>query len=141
MEKLISLLKDKDKMKHYLLYLVFGILTTIVDFTVLYLLSILVPILNENISNSIAVFASIIFAYFTNRKYVFKSKEINKFKEFTNFLISRMFSSLFNIVMFWIMTTFTPINKFLVKAIISVVVIILNYIFSKLFVFKQNKSL
>lgn len=141
MEKLISLLKDKDKMKHYLLYLVFGILTTIVDFTVLYLLSILVPILNENISNSIAVFVSIIFAYFTNRKYVFKSKEINKFKEFTNFLISRMFSSLFNIIMFWIMTTFTPINKFLVKAIISVVVIILNYVFSKLFVFKQNKSL
>ena len=141
MEKLISLLKNKDKMKHYLLYLLFGILTTIVDFTVLYLLSTLVPVLNESISNSIAVFTSIIFAYFTNRKYVFKSKESNKFKEFTNFLISRMFSSLFNIVMFWIITTFTPINKFLVKAIISVVVIILNYIFSKLFVFKQNKSL
>ena len=52
-----------------------------------------------------------------------------------------MSSTLFNIAMFWTMTTFTPINKFLVKAIISVVVIILNYIFSKLFVFKQNKSL
>ena len=136
MDKIIDLLKDRDKMKHYIVYFVFGILATIVDFLTFYLLDKFIPILNENISNAIAIFMAIVFAYFTNRKYVFKSNEENKLREFSKFFIGRMFSTIFNIVSFWIMTTYTDINELIIKAIISIVVMILNYIISKLFVFK-----
>ena len=137
MEKLISLLKDKDKMKHYILYIVFGVLSTAVDFLTFYLISTFIPTLDENIANAIGVFAAIVFAYFTNREYVFNSKEENKLKEFLKFFLGRMSSTVFNIAAFWVLTTFTSINEFIIKAIISVVVIILNYIISKLFVFNK----
>ena len=138
MEKIVSLLKDKEKMKHYFLYLVFGVLTTVVDFGTYYIVCKLFPSLNENISNAIGIFVSIVFAYFTNRKYVFKSQEPNKLKEFSKFFLSRMSSTLFNLVSFWLLTTFTEINSMIVKVIISIVVVILNYVISKVFVFKEK---
>ena len=136
MEKLKNLLSDKEKMKHYFIYIVFGVLTTVVDFSTFYILDILFVNLDENISNAVAIFVATVFAYFTNREYVFKSQEKNKIKEFIKFFIGRMYSMVFNIIAFWILTTFTEINELIVKAGISVIVIILNYIISKLFVFK-----
>lgn len=140
MEKLIKLLNDKEKMKHYIVYIVFGVLATVVDFSTFYILDKFIPILNENISNAVAIFVATVFAYFTNREYVFKSNENNKMKEFFKFFLGRMFSTVFNIVAFWIMTTFTTIDELIIKAGISVVVVILNYIISKLFVFKKEGS-
>ena len=139
MNKIVEILKDKEKLQHYFLYILFGVLTTIVDFGTFYLLDRFVPILNENFSNIIAILTSIVFAYFVNREYVFKSKTKDKLKEFSKFFLSRMSSTLFNVAMFWVLTTFTTINEMLIKAIISVVVIILNYIVSKVFVFKEEK--
>lgn len=139
MEKLINLLNNKEKMKHFTIYIVFGVLATIVDFLTFYLLDKFVPILDENISNAIAIFVATVFAYVTNREYVFKSQESDKLKEFFKFFLGRMFSTVFNIVSFWIMTTFTTIDDLIIKAGISVVVVILNYIISKLFVFKEQK--
>ncbi len=138
MEKLLALLKDKEKMKHYILYIVFGVLTTVVDFVTFYLLTKFAPSINENISNAIGIFVSIVFAYFTNRKYVFKSNEKNLIKEFAKFFLSRMASTLFNVIAFWILTTYTTISNMLAKLIISVVVVILNYIISKFYVFKEK---
>ena len=88
----------------------------------------------------IGIFASIVFAYFTNRQYVFKSKEKDMLKEFMKFFISRMSSTIFNIVSFWVLTTFTSINSYIVKIIISVFVVIANYVISKLFVFKEESK-
>ncbi len=138
MNKLIELFKDKEKMKHYVLYFIFGVLATVVDFSTFYLLKKFIPILNENISNAIGIFTTIVFAYFTNREYVFKSDEKNKLKEFSKFFLGRMSSTLFNIAAFWVMTEFTNINEYIIKGIIAVVVMILNYIISKLFVFKED---
>lgn len=139
MDKLLALLKDKEKMQHYITYIVFGVLTTVVDFVTFYLLDKFVPILDDGIANAIAIFVAIVFAYFTNREYVFKSNRKNKLKEFVDFLASRMASSAFNIIAFELLTTFTEINNLIIKGMISVVVIILNYILSKVFVFKEEK--
>ena len=106
MNKLLDMFKDKEKMKHYTLYIIFGVLTTLVDFGVYSLLINCLPSLNENFANMIGIFASIVFAYFTNRQYVFKSKEKDMLKEFMKFFISRMSSTIFNIVSFWALTTF-----------------------------------
>lgn len=137
MDKIINLIKDKEKMRHYILYIVFGVLTTLVDFAVFYLLRKFIPMMNENISNAISIFLAIVFSYFTNREYVFKSQETNQIKEFTKFFFGRMTSTLFNIVTFWILTTFTIINEMIIKVVISVVVLILNYIISKFVVFTK----
>ena len=140
MEKLNNLLSDKTKLRHYILYVVFGVFTTLVDFLTFFLLDKFIPILNENISNMIAIFIAILFSYFTNREYVFKSQETNKIKEFSKFFVGRMSSTIFNIVAFWILTSFTTLNELLIKALISVVVLILNYIISKVFVFRKGSS-
>lgn len=139
MDKLFALLKDKEKMQHYITYIVFGVLTTVVDFVTFYLLDKFVPRLDDGIANAFAIFVAIVFAYFTNREYVFKSNRKNKLKEFVDFFASRMASSAFNIIAFSLLTTFTEINNLIIKGMISVVVIILNYILSKVFVFKEEK--
>lgn len=140
MGDLKKFLKDKDLLKHYFVYIVFGVLTTAVDWLSFWLLRRFVPSLNENISNALAVVISIIFAYFTNRKYVFKSNENNKFMEFWKFFASRLFSLGVNVVSFWFLTDIVSINEYIAKAIIAVFVVILNYITSKIFVFKNSKQ-
>ena len=140
MGRLLDILKDSEKMKHYVLYIIFGVLTTLVDFGVYTLIINCLPNLNENFANMIGIFASIVFAYFTNRQYVFKSKEKDILKEFMKFFVSRMASTIFNIVSFWALTTFTPINSYIVKICIAVFVVIANYVISKLFVFKEERK-
>lgn len=140
MGDLKKFLKDKDLLKHYFVYIVFGVLTTAVDWLSFWLLRKFVPMLDENISNALAVVISIIFAYFTNRKYVFKSNENNKVQEFSKFFASRLFSLGVNVVSFWILTDLANWNEYIAKAIIAVFVVILNYITSKIFVFKKSKQ-
>lgn len=139
MGKIKDILNDKELIRHYFIYIVFGVLTTAVDWLAFWLLRNFVPSLNENISNAIAVVISIIFAYFTNREYVFKSNVTNKFMEFLKFFASRLFTLGVNVVSFWLLTDFVSMNEYIAKAIIAVFVVILNYIISKLFVFKNSK--
>ncbi len=139
MGDLKKFLKDKELLKHYFVYIVFGVLTTAVDWLSFWLLKSFVPALDENISNALAVVVSIIFAYFTNREYVFKSSENNKIQEFLKFFASRLFSLGVNVVSFWLLTDLVNLNSYIAKAIIAVFVVILNYITSKIFVFKKSK--
>lgn len=136
---ILNILKDKEKIMHLIVYGIFGVLTTIVSFGSFYLLRKIFINIDENILNTISIVIAIIFAYFTNRKFVFKSDEKNILKEFSKFVGSRAFSALFEIVMFFILNTLLKVEGMISKALISVIVIILNYITSKIFVFKGNK--
>ncbi len=138
MNKILEILKDKEKMKHYITYVFFGVLTTLIDWSVLYLFRAFLPILDKNIANAIAIFSSIVFAYFTNRKYVFKSVEESRVKEFLKFLLSRGYTFLFQVIAFWIFATLLNLNEYVVKLVISVIVVVLNYVISKFYVFKKN---
>ena len=134
--KLTGLIKDKEKFVHLTKYLICGIITTIFCLGLFYLL-IQTP-LNENIANFISIVASIVVAYFLNREYVFASDEKNLFKEFTKFATARASTFFFDMAIFFVFVTLLHFNKMLVKSVIQVVVIILNYILSKLFVFKTS---
>ena len=138
MDKFMKLLKDKEKMKHYISYIFFGVLTTLVDWGVLFLFRTFLPVIDKNIANAIAILTSIIFAYFTNRRYVFKSVEKSKFREFMKFLLSRGYTFLFQVVAFWIFATWLGLNEYAVKLVISIVVIILNYVISRFYVFRAK---
>ena len=77
MKKLLNILKDKEKLRELVVYGIFGVLTTIVSFGSFYILRKVFSNVSESILNTISIMLAILFAYLTNRKFVFKSKEKN----------------------------------------------------------------
>lgn len=130
--------------KEIIMYLIFGVLTTVVSLAVYYIL--IYTLLNpENaiqlqIANILSWIAGVAFAYVTNRKYVFESKEKNKIKELGKFVTSRLATLFLDMLIMFIGVTCLKGNDKIVKLISQVLVIIGNYVFSKLFVFGKKKS-
>lgn len=128
--------------KEILLYLIFGVLTTVVSLLTYYLCTI--TFLNPNnaveiqIANIISWITCVTFAFFTNRKYVFESKENIK-KEAVKFYISRLSALLIDVIMIFVFVSILKINDKIIKLVNQVIIIIFNYIASKLFVFKKGK--
>lgn len=137
LKNLIIKFEDTKFMIHILKYLIFGIITTIISLGSFWIL-IAFSNLNENICNILSILIGVLTAYVLNRKFVFESKEENILKEFSKFVMSRIASSLFDIFMFFIFATCLELNEMIVKVVISIVVIILNYFLSKLLVFKKK---
>ena len=83
---------------------------------------------------------AVIFAYFTNRKFVFESKNQNKLKEFISFVVARIATLLLEMFIMWFFVTLLKPDLCVVifTLVAQVAVIIGNYIFSKLFVFKKT---
>lgn len=132
-----------SKYKEIINYLIVGVLTTAVSLAVYYILvfTILNPgnAIELQIANIISWIAGVAFAYFTNRKYVFESKEKNKIKEATKFVSARVATLLMDMLIMFIGVTLIGISDKIVKLISQIVIIIANYIFSKLFVFNSKK--
>lgn len=134
----IQKIEDKKFMIHIIKYLIFGVLTTIISLGSFWIL--LKTSLNENICNFLSIVIGIFSAYVLNRNYVFESKETNILKEFSKFVMARIASSLFDMITFFIFATCLSLNEMAVKIVISIVVIILNYILSKLLVFNKKEN-
>lgn len=130
-----------NKYKEIINYLIVGFLTTLISLVVYYscTFTFLNPqnALQLQIANIISWIISVIFAYFTNRKYVFESTNPNIFKEATSFFISRISTLLMDMGIMFICVTLVGMNDRIAKIISQVIVIISNYLFSKLFVFKK----
>ena len=157
---------DKFVTKEFISYVLFGVLTTVLNFAVyigfheLFLAigweGLLHGILPDNEfirqlfegedpcyldANSIAWVAGVIFAFITNKLWVFESKSWKPSiatKEFIGFTGARIFSYVIETLMMFVLVTLMHSNTVIAKLIIGVVVIILNYIFSKLFIFKKK---
>ncbi|MBQ3666369.1 MAG: YfhO family protein [Lachnospiraceae bacterium] len=122
-------------------YLIFGVLTTIVDFSIYFILTHVS--VNYLIANTISWCIAFIFAFVTNKLIVFRSKKtdfITMMNEFTGFLGARLFSLLFSLVFMYLTVTLFGMNDFLAKVIASIFVVIINYVFSKLFIFNTKKE-
>ncbi|MCI6189758.1 MAG: GtrA family protein [Clostridium sp.] len=129
-----------DKYKEIIMYLVFGILTTVINIISYFLFSNVLGF-NKMLSNVIAWILSVLFAYITNKLFVFKSKEygFNKLKkEITSFFSVRVFSLLVDMFIMWLGINILNINDMVIKIISNVIVVLINYIFSKILVFKSN---
>ena len=142
MEKIKKII-DKVFTKEIILYVIFGVLTTVVSLLTYYIC--VGTFLNaENsvqlqIANIIAWVVSVAFAYITNRKFVFESKNQNKISEATKFVTSRISTLLMDMLIMFLGVTILKLNDKIIKLISQVVVIVANYVFSKIFVFKKNK--
>ena len=121
--------------KELILYLIFGILTTIVNIVV-YLIFAKFLNIDYIISNIFAWFFSVLFAYVTNRIWVFERKTNNIIKEATLFYGGRVFSGVLDTGFMYLFIDILFINDFISKIIIQVIVVIVNYVFSKFIVFK-----
>lgn len=120
-------------------YLVIGVLTTLVSLIVYYacVYTVFNPknIVLLQIANIISWIASVTFAYFTNRKYVFKSKDPDMVKEGIKFYGSRISTLLFDMIFMYLTVTLFSFNDKIMKILSNIVVIIANYIISKFLVF------
>ena len=138
MENIRALIK-KVCNKEVILYIVFGVLTTLVNFVSFYILTHFIY-LDENLSNVIAIILSVLFAYFTNRKLVFNSTAVTfkeNLKEFYKFILGRLFTMILEIVGFYLLFNIMHIHELISKLFITVIVIILNFFISKFFAFKK----
>ena len=122
-------------------YIIVGLLTTVVSFIVYFGLTrtVLNPddALQLQIANIISWIIAVLFAYITNRIYVFKSKNKNIVSEFTMFVVSRIASLLMDMFCMFMIVSVFSLSDVIGKITSQVVVTIANYIFSKLFVFKK----
>ncbi len=124
----------------FVLYFLFGILTTLVNYLV-YL-----PLYNycnfsAAVSNGIAWAASVIVAFVTNKPFVFKSSDWSlkvAGPEFTRFVSCRLCSGVIETVFLWLTVDFLQSNGNVWKIVTSVLVIIINYIGSKFLVFQKK---
>lgn len=123
------------KYKEIIMYLIFGVLTTAVNIGVYFISAELLHI-NYLISNGLAWFLSVLFAYLTNRKYVFESKSQDVLKEVISFFGSRLATGALDMALMWVFVYFNVVNDVIAKIVVNVIVVIMNYILSKLVVFK-----
>lgn len=140
-EKIMALCK---KYEEIIAYLIVGVLTTLVSWGACWIAE--ATILNPDIEwqnaviNTIGWVAGVLFGYVTNRKYVFKSTNPNIFKEFTQFAGARVSTWILDIVIMYVTVNMIQMNYWIAKIFISsVLVMVANYVFSKIFVFKKNK--
>ena len=124
--------------KELLNYIVFGVLTTLINILTYQILS--VAGVTTLIANGIAWILSVLFAYITNRKFVFDSHSENRIQECLKFYGSRISTGILDMAGMWILVDILHLNGMVSKVGMNVVVIVLNYIFSKLFVFKDKEE-
>ena len=130
------MLKIYKKYEEIINYLIFGVLTTLVSILSYAFFTRLVNF-DYVISNILSWILSVTFAFFTNQKYVFKTSSSNKIKDMFKFYLSRLTSLGIELITMYILVTLLSLNDMISKIIVQFVVIVLNYIFSKLFVFKK----
>lgn len=138
MNKIISLY---NKYREIISYLVFGFLTTVITLLVYYLLTLTIidpknPIFLQ-IANIVSWIVGVLFAYVTNRKFVFQSKNDEKLKEISKFIFARVITLVMDMLIMFVGVTILKGNDKIIKIISQVIVIVSNYLFSKILVFRK----
>ncbi|MEG0180797.1 MAG: GtrA family protein [Peptostreptococcaceae bacterium] len=130
------------KYKEIILYLFFGLLTTVVSISSYYLCSEILQ-LHYLISNIISWIFAVIFAYVTNRIWVFESKSKgiqSVLKEIFTFINCRLLSGIIDMAVMILLVDIININDLYSKIFTQFIVVILNYLLSKLIIFKNNTT-
>ena len=140
MNYLCELKKLLVKYQELILYGVFGVLTTVTNIVSYWVFAHLLEV-GTMPSTVLAWILSVCFAYFTNRKWVFHSNastEIEYVKEIVSFFSCRIATGIVDWVCMFVFVTLLSFYDVLIKTLANILVIILNYIASKVFVFKQK---
>lgn len=129
-----------NKFKEQILYIVFGVLTTAINIVSFFVCTRAFG-LGVMTSNVIAWIASVLFAFVTNKIYVFNSRNYSiKFvlKELFDFTVSRGATGALDMGLMYLFVSVIHMEDMISKIIINIIVIILNYVLSKLYVFRKR---
>jgi len=127
-----------------ILYIIFGVLTTAINLVAYGLLHPLFHInayWNVLIANAIAWVLAVAFAFITNKLYVFRSKSFEPSllrRELISFVGARLLTLGIDELGMMLLVSVMGMNDWIAKTIVNVLVIVLNYILSKLFIFKKE---
>lgn len=140
MKKIWALYKKYEELVNYL---VVGVMTTVISWVV-YAICKLIMNVDNAIVMQIAVFlrwfAGVVFSYFMSRKFVFKSKNPKILKEAVDFTTSRIVTLFLDMFVMWLLPTIFKVDDWIATFISAVLVVIMNYIFSKFIVFNKKKA-
>lgn len=138
MEKIRDLLKKVLK-REVILYIIFGVITTLVNLVSFYIMNTIFR-WDENVSNFISIIIAVLVAYLTNKDLVFHSEAKNikeKLIEFWKFILGRAATMLIEFGGGFLLFKL-PIPNIITKLVLTVIVIILNFFISKFFAFKKK---
>lgn len=129
------------KHKEIILYIVFGVMTTAISIIVYWFFNVKLGV-DELLSNIISWIFSVLFAFVTNRIWVFESKTSglkNYFLQMLSFYVGRLSTLAVEELILLVFIKRLSFESMAVKIVASVVVIILNYVISKLFIFRKKE--
>ena len=125
-------------------YLIVGGLTTVVSLvTYWFCVSIFLNAedpLQLQVANVISWICAVTFAYFTNRRFVFFSQEQNRIREAGKFFLSRLTTLAMEMAIMALGVSVLRINDKVVKMVAQIIIIIANYVLSKLLVFRREST-
>lgn len=128
------------KYKEMVLYLVFGGLTTLINIIV-YTVCTRWLGFGTLLSNALALTVSILFAYITNKLFVFESKTDTVkevFREFFSFIACRLGTGALDMIFMFVSVDILKFYDVVMKILSNIIVIVLNYVFSKLVIFAKK---
>lgn len=139
MQKIIDLFK---KYRELIQYGFWGVMTTLVNYIVYFGCTKLAGI-DYLISNVIAWCVAVIFAFLVNKVFVFRSKAWTGKKllwEFGSFVSARVLSGVMETALLWLFVEQLHFSDSVIKIVAGVLVIIINYFFSKLIIFRKKEE-
>ena len=133
------------KHREILVYLIVGVMTTVFAWAVRFLWNIVFyagtahPLpLQTTILTIVEFIAGVSFAYPTNRKWVFRSTNPNILKEAAGFVSARLTTLGIQMLLNLVIINVLHVNFYVATVVIGIIVVILNYVFSKLLVFRKK---
>ena len=136
-----KILTVTKKYREQVFYLGFGALTTAVDQVSFMILLRLLPNITSVVPAVASWIIAVSFAYTTNRKWVFRTKSTGfsaLLREAALFYIARIVSLLLTVIIMWQFVDLRGYNADITKLASGILVVILNYVFSKFFIFKKK---
>ncbi|GMA07740.1 GtrA family protein [Tetragenococcus halophilus] len=142
MRQLVKKLKEDKRLQEIITYLFFGVMTTVVNFVTFFLARNLF-VWNLVISNTFSWVLSVLFAFATNKKWVFKSKTTSSrhfFSELSKFFFYRIVSFGIDMGCMLLFVDAIDMKEFWAKLITQIIIVVANYVFSKFFIFTQKNT-
>ena len=135
------------KHREILVYLIVGVMTTVFAWAVRFLWNIVfyagtahpLPV-QTTILTIVEFIAGVSFAYPTNRKWVFRSTNPNILKEAAGFVSARLTTLAIQMLLNLVIINLLHVNFYVAIVVIGIIVVILNYVFSKLLVFRKKST-
>ena len=130
------------KYREQVMYIVFGGLTTLVNIVVYYVVNSVMGLATVP-STALAQVLAVLFAYVTNRRYVFRSRTTGAaalLREMGSFFACRAVSFFLDIGIMWLTVDMLGWPNMAMKIVSNVIIIVVNYLASKLFIFNKGES-